>query len=305
MGFINSGKGNTERVIRILERGGKIDRRRPADAAFLEQICRLEQGTLDGIKALLPRLSQAFPDHRIVLRPHPAENMQTWAAVAADIPRVEVARTGAAVTWILASEALIHTYCSTGVEAFALGKPSFSFRPVYVPTLDNYLAPRVNFVVETIDDLIPRVRAAVADAGRRFAYPEEFHATFGRMFVGMTGPFAAERIVQGLADHFAVALDPAASCAKWRPLPGYVGRIRSKPHKSRVMPPIERADVLERLRRIDRLAGRLDRLRVEACGDRLFHIHGHAEIAYSLAAESRPSWVPAWIRRLAGDARGA
>jgi hypothetical protein len=231
--------------------------------------------------------------------------MQTWAAVAADIPRVEVARTGAAVTWILASEALIHTYCSTGVEAFALGKPSFSFRPVYVPTLDNYLAPRVNFVVETIDDLIPRVRAAVADAGRRFAYPEEFHATFGRMFVGMTGPFAAERIVQGLADHFAVALDPAASCAKWRPLPGYVGRIRSKPHKSRVMPPIERADVLERLRRIDRLAGRLDRLRVEACGDRLFHIHGHAEIAYSLAAESRPSWVPAWIRRLAGDARGA
>src|SRR5262249_9120144 len=74
LGFTNSGKGTTEQMVRKLERGGKFDQRKPEDAAFLQEHLRLERASLAGIKGLLPKLAAAFPDHRIVVRPHPSEN---------------------------------------------------------------------------------------------------------------------------------------------------------------------------------------------------------------------------------------
>ena len=114
LGFTNSGKGTTDQMVRKLERGGKFDRRKPADAAFLEGHLRLERASLAGIKDLLPRLAAAFPDHRIIVRPHPSENAAPWKAIVAATPRAQMVRQGSAVPWILAADLLIHTYCTTG-----------------------------------------------------------------------------------------------------------------------------------------------------------------------------------------------
>src|SRR5262249_29617695 len=124
LGFTNSGKGTTEQMVRKLERGGKFDRRKPEDAAFLARHPHLERASLAGITGLLPKLAAAFPEHRIILRPHPSENAVPWKAIVAEIPRAEMLRQGAAVPWMLAADLLIHTYCTTGVEAFALGRPA-------------------------------------------------------------------------------------------------------------------------------------------------------------------------------------
>jgi len=303
LGFVNSGKGSAEKVIRTLERGGKIDRRRPEDAAYIEDFCRLEQGNFDAIKALLPRLSDEFPDHRIVVRPHPGENMDAWKSALASVPRTELVRIGAAVPWILASEVLVHTTCTTGVEAFALGKPAVSYRPIYVPVIDNYLSPQINFVADKIDDLIGRVRSILAAPQHRFSYPEEFHANFQQSFANATGPFAAERVARHLAPRSGLRPDPAL-CAKWQPRPGYVRHIATKAHKNRLMPPIDRDQVLGRLHRIQSQTGRQDLLKVDTCGDRMFHIHGHQEIAYTFDQTGRMSWMPAWLARVANAVRG-
>src|SRR5262249_49755512 len=70
LGLTNSGKGTAEQVIRTLERGGKFDRRLPADTAYVSEHTMTEEASLAGITALLQRLPAAFPDHCIILRPH-------------------------------------------------------------------------------------------------------------------------------------------------------------------------------------------------------------------------------------------
>ena len=299
LGFTNSGKGTTEQMVRKLERGGKFDRRKPADAAFLEDHLRLERAGLAGIKDLLPKLAAAFPEHRIIVRPHPGENAGPWKAIVAEVPRAETMRQGAAVPWILAADLLIHTYCTTGVEAFALGRPAICFQPAESPVLDNYLSPRINFRARTPDEVIERAAGIIA-AGDGFAYPPEFRARFDRSFTAQSGAFAADRIVQALTARFTVAPSPDAARALWQPGRGYIRHILSRKHNRRLMPAIAPDEIERRLQRFAEAIGRSQRFTIEPCGERVFHVHGHAERAHAPGAEGETSWVPRWMRRLAG-----
>jgi hypothetical protein len=208
------------------------------------------------------------------------------------------------VPWILASDVLIHTYCATGVEAFALGKPAFSYRPIDVPALERFQSPRVNPIVESVDELISRVAQVLTDGGTGFRYPPEFRARFERSFTGMTGPFAADRIVRALLETFAVKPKADAACAEWRPGRGYSYSTRTTAHKDKLMPQFEAADISERLERLARQIGRRQTLKVETCGDRTFHIHGHSTIAYKGGRVAHSSWVLEWVRRLTDEVGG-
>jgi surface carbohydrate biosynthesis protein len=299
LGFINSGKGTTDQMVRKLERGGKFDRRKPADAEFLAQHLRLERASLEGLKALLPRLADTFPDHRLVLRPHPSENAATWKAIVDPIPRAQVIRRGSVVPWILASDCLIHTYCTTGVEAFALARPAICFQPAYAAVIENHLSPRVNFLAETVDDVVDRVRElARADA---FVYPADFQAAFDYSFTAQSGPFAAERIVRQLAERFDVALAPTKA-AGWRPGRGYVRYVLSKAHNRGLMPAITAEALADRLARFGQAIGQPQTFAVDPCGDRVFHVH--RQIADAQAADTASAtWLPRWVRRWTGSAR--
>jgi len=295
LGFTNSGKGTTDQMVRKLERGGKFDRRKPADAAFLEGHLRLERASLAGIKGLLPELAAAFPDHRIIVRPHPSENAAPWQAIVAATPRAQMVRQGSAVPWILAADLLIHTYCTTGVEAFALGRPAICFRPAESPVLDNYLSPQINFSARTPDEVTERAAAIIA-AGDGFAYPAEFRARFDRSFAAQSGPFAAERIVRQLTERFGVTPAPDAARALWQPGRGYIRYVLSKKHNRRLMPAIAPAEIERRLQRFGEAIGPPQRFTIEPCGERVFHIHGNAG-----GGDAEDTWLPRWMRRLAGS----
>ena len=303
LGLINNAKGSPEQVVRTLERGGKVDRRRPADAAFFSEHRRLEEASLAGIKALLPGLSGRFADHTIIIRPHPGEKIKTWQDLIAGVPRVAMVQRGSAVPWILAADVLVHTYCTTGVEAFALGKPAVCFMPARSSLLDNYLSPRINFVAESIDDVIARIAAILDTAPGAFAYPAEFHATFERSFVSWTGAFAAGRIVDCLAHRFHVPLAPAQR-ASWRPGRGYASAMRRKPHQRRVMPEMDSDEILGRLQRFRRSMSDALEFKIHPCGDRLFHVHGHAEGPEQSDQRAPAIWPARLLRWLSPSASG-
>lgn len=301
-GFINSGKGTVDQVVRKLERGGKFDRRQPADSAYLQQQLQLERTNFEGLQAVLKELPGRFPAHSIVLRPHPNELEATWTHICAGLPRVHVTRRGTAVPWILGADVLIHTYCTTGIEAFALGKPAVSFQPIDSPLLAKYLSTRVNFVAKTVGDLLARVESLVEADGANFAYPSELHATFAEYFAAQTGSFSAERIVGEISRRFRVHLDSDAPCAAWRPGRRFLRRIRGNAHKIiRLMPEIGVETIHHKLRCFERELshGRGQRLQAQCLGDRLFHIHGHAEGASIAEPPGHTPWLPRWVRQLA------
>lgn len=147
---------------------------------------------------LMPVLSRSFPEYKIILRPHPSENHDTWRDLVDGLENVEVIHKGSAIPWILASEVLIHNSCTTGVEAYVLGKPVVAYRPVASELYEFELPRVVSIPAFTLKETVDRVSEILDGKGAKA--PEE---VLSRDFaVNISGPFACETIVKSLEDFF-------------------------------------------------------------------------------------------------------
>ncbi|MCU0590259.1 MAG: hypothetical protein MUC57_02140 [Desulfobacterales bacterium] len=96
-----------------------------------------KQAVFEDFKRLIPKLEKRFPDHLIVVRPHPTESHDAYQQIAAGCTRVRVTNQGNVVPWLLCAKALIHNGCTTGVEAFVLRVPAVSYRATVNDVYDN------------------------------------------------------------------------------------------------------------------------------------------------------------------------
>ncbi len=108
-------RGQKQSYSQVEARMAKIfDEGKPNLAAFIE---------------VLPKLAKWFPDHRIIIRPHPSETVSFWEETFAGQDRILVSNEGVASPWILASDMMIHHGCTTGIEAAIMGKKHVMYSP--------------------------------------------------------------------------------------------------------------------------------------------------------------------------------
>ena len=105
--------------------------------AYAEGLRDHKRAVFDDFKRLIPELEKRFPDHTIVVRPHPTEGHDAYQQIAARCTRVRVTNQGNVVPWLLTAKALVHNGCTTGVEAFVLGIPAVSYRATVNDAYDN------------------------------------------------------------------------------------------------------------------------------------------------------------------------
>jgi len=74
-------------------------------------------------------ISAKFPDINFVLRPHPSEDIINWKEALKNLRNVHVVFKGSAIDWIIGALVVIHTGCTTGIEAWALQKPVIAYNP--------------------------------------------------------------------------------------------------------------------------------------------------------------------------------
>jgi hypothetical protein len=146
---------------------------------------------------LIPKLDQVFPDVNIVIRPHPTERHDVYHEIAARCSRVRVTNEGNVVPWLMATEAVLHNGCTTGLEAFVLGVPAISYRATINEDFDNgfYRLPNAVshqcFDFDQLQDMLQRIlagRLGAADGNERRALLKGYMA-------GLDGPLACERMV--------------------------------------------------------------------------------------------------------------
>lgn len=134
-----------------------------------------------------------FPDHTIVVRPCPAEDLLPWQRNFAGRPRGVVSKEGNVVEWIRAADATVQFNCTTGVEAFLLGKPSIAYRCVRSDVYETPLPIACSTEAFTLEELFARLDRSVAAATAGEPPP---------------GPVGTDRII---ADHLS-SLTGRTSC---------------------------------------------------------------------------------------------
>jgi len=167
---------------------------------FAQALRDHKQALFECFKELIPALERAFPKVNIVVRPHPTENQRVYHEIAGRCERVLVTNEGNIVPWLMATKAVVHNGCTTGVEAYALGVPAISYRARINEDIDQgfYCLPNQLshqcFSFEELRDTLGRVLGgalgAADGAGRE--------ALIDRYIAAREGRLACERLVDVL-----------------------------------------------------------------------------------------------------------
>ncbi len=170
------------------------------DRHFAEGLRDHKQAVFESFQAMIPRLEQAFPELTIIVRPHPVENPAVYHRLAAGCRRVKVINEGNVIPWLLASRAVIHNGCTTGVEAYIMRVPALSYQEHGDPGYDNgfYRLPNVlshqccdfSGLRESISSILAGKMGAAGGRERR-----ELMAGY---LASQDGPLASRRIVEVL-----------------------------------------------------------------------------------------------------------
>jgi hypothetical protein len=135
-----------------------------------------------------------------VIRPHPTERHDAYNEIAAQCSRVLVTNQGNVVPWILATRAVLHNGCTTGIEAFVIGVPAISYRASINEKYDNgfYLLPNaVSHQCFNFDQLQEKLNQILADK-LVTTDSDERQALVEHYLASQSGPLACERMVDVL-----------------------------------------------------------------------------------------------------------
>jgi len=167
----------------------------------LDQIARekYKAQLLHAFIDMLPALSAQFPEHKIIIRPHPSENFDTWRLAAKDLPNVMMIHEGDSIPWMLSAEVVVHDSCTTGVQAYLLGRPVIAYMPIQSDKYDMYLPNALSDKAESIDELIALITQLISNRGPIDQKAEKEKRLVAQEYItSLEGPWAADRIMDQL-----------------------------------------------------------------------------------------------------------
>jgi surface carbohydrate biosynthesis protein len=249
-----------------------------------------KRAVFEDFKRLIPDLEKAFPDYNIVVRPHPTENQGVYQQIASRCRRVQVTNEGNVVPWLMATKALIHNGCTTGVEAYVMRVPALSYRATVNEDYDYgfyFLPNKISHQCFDFEELKKRLQRILggeigtADGDERQALIEHYLAA-------QEGPLACERMVD-VIETISKKLDqtgqlsPKNQLARWAvtrglhlakhiksQLPGSHNRPEFQRHR---YPGISAEALHEKLLLFQRLLGSNRELKMEQISKVMFKIN--------------------------------
>ncbi|MDY0042349.1 MAG: hypothetical protein RBS57_18725 [Desulforhabdus sp.] len=251
---------------------------------FFEGWTEAQRHAFDAFREMVPLLSERYPDHTILIRPHPSERFDPWNNLAEQYENVVVNADGNVQEWILASKVLVHFNCTTGIEAYFLDVPSIAYPKTpdaaYVQPLPNGLSLQAGAygdLVRLIDEILtqgsayPRLR----DDSRKSLFAASYMS-------GMDGRLASERIVDCLLqlDYESVLPQPEpvpqVPLIKqvWRQILKLVRRPdeRGQAYLSKKFPGLDRHEMDYNLSRFQQITGRFEGVTIEPVMPQCFRL---------------------------------
>jgi surface carbohydrate biosynthesis protein len=248
-----------------------------------------KQAIFETFQQLIPSIERAFPGYNVVVRPHPTENQEIYHSIAARCERVRITNEGNVVPWLMATKALLHNGCTTGVEAFAMRVPAISYRATVNDYYDygfyrlpNKLSHQC-FDFEELRETLSGILSGELGA----ASGNEQKALLDYHLASQEGPLACERIVDVLEEmlaghselpkpdwhHRLVGFYRTTRLGLKRRYKSYFSRSHITPQFQRHRyPEISLEQVRERVLKFQQILGDTMELKVEKIPNKLYHI---------------------------------
>jgi surface carbohydrate biosynthesis protein len=111
---------------------------------------------------LAQALATRFADYVIVVRPHPGERLDVYAAALGGVPGIVVRRDGPVIAWLMAADVLINDGCTTALEASPFTPVVVNYRPVRDPEFDLELPQEVGVACASENEVVHAIAQGLA-----------------------------------------------------------------------------------------------------------------------------------------------
>ncbi len=162
---------------------------------------------------LINKLSTEFPEKKIVIRPHPAEDTNGWKTLLASQKNIVVIREGSINQWVNGAKVVIHNGCTTAFEARVNGKPIIAFRP-FQSELERSIPNALSHECNSIKEVVTSIKRCYEVTGNPFEYTEISHQLIDARLANNTGEFAYHKIVDAWEKLDAPALNESNNWTK-------------------------------------------------------------------------------------------
>src|SRR5581483_7634978 len=256
--IVNSIWHDLEHVTRIQIQAGFVKPNDPASMQTWRDYLAFEDANRTAMYAAIRLLAKRRPAQRIVVRPHPGEDLKRWDGLFADCKNVAVVREGSHVPWTLACRVLLHSSCTTGFEAYVGGKAALSLVPQPGWISGSLISNQVNPTYETAEQLVAAAERVLD--GKPPPVDPAKTAAVERYVWNCAGNDGTKRIAELLTEEL-----PAPKPVLLPPLQGVPrdARLREKFD-------VSLADAQDSVRRMATAAGIKAKIELQLLGDSLF-----------------------------------
>ncbi len=240
---------------------------------------------------MVGEVGRAFPAHTILIRPHPSENHEIWKQAGTGCSNVRVHFEGHVTPWLLASDAIIHNSCTTGLEGYLLKRPVFSYQPVTSERFDKALPNSLSQRATSSQDLIDLLRMALSSQSDSHANGSCHNNQLVEKYLfSLHGPFASENIVTTL-QNFDDTFSPKAPSLRKMSIAKLYGTARKFKRKfnakfrmsnlnrsqryqylQHIFPDIEDSAIQNRIERFQHILQRFSKVKVRSLDKSIFEI---------------------------------
>lgn len=166
------------------------------DEEFYKNRVEYYKSLMDHYIVMVNELAKTIFPKNIIIRPHPSENHHTWIEKFKNIQNVHIKFDGAVVPWILASEGLIHTGCTTAVEAFILEKSIIRYNPLSRTDMESDLPNNLGVFTSNIDQLTSAVLNLYNN--KNYESREEQKVFLNSWIKNINGKYSYEEIIDAI-----------------------------------------------------------------------------------------------------------
>lgn len=143
---------------------------------------------------------ERFPEHEIIVRPHPVEDFRYWRYLLRRLPRSRVVYEGSVLNWILHADLVLHHGCTTGVEAVVAEVPTLALFGSMVNPANQEISNQLCESSADLDSSLSLAEKLLGLKGSPYRLPDDMMDPFNAHVDSLSETFASERILEEL-DH--------------------------------------------------------------------------------------------------------
>jgi len=162
-GSFNSVEGEFEEYYQFCIKNGFVNKDSKEEKINYEKLYFMEKKNFQNLFFFLQIALKKFDNINFIIRNHPTENLKKFKEKTKNLLNYKnfiIDNSGSTHAFIKASSLLIHTSCTTGMEAYYLNKPAINFIPSYFKSFNEiFISFDLNKKIFSVNDLVSEIES--------------------------------------------------------------------------------------------------------------------------------------------------